>query len=770
MGQAIEVLSDPFYNFRGGPYIFSTAIIRTDNYTGQGYILGNGYALTAGHIVYQYNHENAHAPAQYTITQNPLSWRGNYGLTYSKDVSEAERWYSDYRSHFLSWVDLYRNWKVLANSTIPAPRLSGSLTSPPYPFAFIANDGHVGANGQFLSDRQVLLQAEAAAIQQINDGVSDASIDIPAANPPANELVHGEQNLVALDSVLIHSKGDGYKVKQNSAGLALFYNPNDLTGMNGIFGNGKWQIYRSGGPTAASSSGGLVISVDSQTVSKIKGTFNYSIRSDLGDSGSAYLLKFGKLQFVFGSQSAASRDPTNGKFVAIGDYFDPTGFENINKSVDNQLSPNSDPTNLIVGVNPDSRWVTSTGAHYALGTARRDLFVGTSGSEVFYASRGDTVQVGAGNNVVVFTPSDDPALTQNSEMTVKFGTTASGLASGNTVVEVDPGSNNHYVLDLSGFDKKDVEFIAHGQFVNDPNPYTGEPREVYDPLDTTFEALTFKIKNTGQYITYVTKNMHVGAETHKSKSEAGIAVAKVHLPSIEVLFKSKDDTTNSDQILEKMAAIPTGEDQKNPPGQSGDGLYRYDDPSYIANVVQEDPASSIDQSPVEIAHFQKYFGPNLLNTSGQSTVSLQTPNPPLAAATPQLHAEFAANSSNEIVVTGQASGGAAGGTPAAASSVPDPTILYGTTGTDTLDPAGTYSTVVGNGGGDTFVYKPGYGPVTIDEIDVAANSSNVLQLAAGLTPAMATLSANVAGDVLVDFGNGDSVTLTGELLSANGIS
>ena len=90
-------------------------------------------------------------------------------------------------------------------------------------------------------------------------------------------------------------------------------------------------------------------------------------------------------------------------------------------------------------------------------------------------------------------------------------------------------------------------------------------------------------------------------------------------------------------------------------------------------------------------------------------------------------------------------------------------VLYGDTDANTLDAAGIATTLVGNGGGDTFLYATGYGRVIIDERDATGYSNNLLQLGDGLGPANVTISGNAADDLFLDFGNGDSVTLKGAL-------
>jgi Ca2+-binding RTX toxin-like protein len=96
------------------------------------------------------------------------------------------------------------------------------------------------------------------------------------------------------------------------------------------------------------------------------------------------------------------------------------------------------------------------------------------------------------------------------------------------------------------------------------------------------------------------------------------------------------------------------------------------------------------------------------------------------------------------------------------------TEIYGDGAAQTLDPAGTATTVIGGGGGDIVVYHQGYGALTIDEFDNGTTPNNALQLGAGLTTASTIVSANDEGDIVLDFGGGDQVILTGALKSVAG--
>lgn len=99
-----------------------------------------------------------------------------------------------------------------------------------------------------------------------------------------------------------------------------------------------------------------------------------------------------------------------------------------------------------------------------------------------------------------------------------------------------------------------------------------------------------------------------------------------------------------------------------------------------------------------------------------------------------------------------------------AATSPGSTI-YGDDAANTLDTAGLASTAVGGGGGDTFLFNAGYGSVTIDERDVAGAVSDVLSFGAGVDPYSASVFGKSDGSLVIDFGNGDAVTLANALLS-----
>ena len=64
---------------------------------------------------------------------------------------------------------------------------------------------------------------------------------------------------------------------------------------------------------------------------------------------------------------------------------------------------------------------------------------------------------------------------------------------------------------------------------------------------------------------------------------------------------------------------------------------------------------------------------------------------------------------------------------------PTNTSLYGTAGADSFDSAGYATYIQGGGGADTFLYKPGYGDLEINEDAGSYNQiSSILQFGAGI--------------------------------------
>ena len=98
---------------------------------------------------------------------------------------------------------------------------------------------------------------------------------------------------------------------------------------------------------------------------------------------------------------------------------------------------------------------------------------------------------------------------------------------------------------------------------------------------------------------------------------------------------------------------------------------------------------------------------------------------------------------------------------------PSVAVLQGDAFANVLDPAGGYGEVVGGGGGDTIIYGLGYGPLIIDEQDVAATPANVLQFGADILPGDVMIDANSEGDIVLTIGDDASITIKGALKSTS---
>jgi hypothetical protein len=96
-------------------------------------------------------------------------------------------------------------------------------------------------------------------------------------------------------------------------------------------------------------------------------------------------------------------------------------------------------------------------------------------------------------------------------------------------------------------------------------------------------------------------------------------------------------------------------------------------------------------------------------------------------------------------------------------STADPNQLYGTISADVFDgkgaPVGGQDVEIGNGGGDTFLYKAGYGVLEIDEQDYGANADNVLQLGFGITETQVSVTSDGKNLFLADGTAGDLIEL-----------
>ncbi|MGO9307325.1 MAG: beta strand repeat-containing protein, partial [Candidatus Korobacteraceae bacterium] len=96
---------------------------------------------------------------------------------------------------------------------------------------------------------------------------------------------------------------------------------------------------------------------------------------------------------------------------------------------------------------------------------------------------------------------------------------------------------------------------------------------------------------------------------------------------------------------------------------------------------------------------------------------------------------------------------------------PGNTALYGSGG-NVFDSKGIATYEHGVGGGDTFLYNPGYGQLEIDETGTSATPNNVLKLGAGILADQVIVLGDSAGNIfLFDKESGDEIKLDGELSS-----
>lgn len=93
-------------------------------------------------------------------------------------------------------------------------------------------------------------------------------------------------------------------------------------------------------------------------------------------------------------------------------------------------------------------------------------------------------------------------------------------------------------------------------------------------------------------------------------------------------------------------------------------------------------------------------------------------------------------------------------------------MLVGDTAANQIDTAGLVHSVVGGGGGDTIAYNVGYGALAISETADQSDSGtpNKLVFANGILPDDVSVTGDPQGDLVLDLGNGDVITIAGQLL------
>jgi Ca2+-binding RTX toxin-like protein len=196
----------------------------------------------------------------------------------------------------------------------------------------------------------------------------------PGNNIPANGSI--EAGLVGSDSVLISGGGN---IGSGADGLVVFLTPGDLISPTGVLSGAS--IYRDANVT------GLV---SGSITAASGGRLTFSQHSLPGDSGGAYLLRFGGRDYVIGTQSAQQGHYNSaGVFVPTGDafgtYFSYGDWTAINSAIASGTGDitDNDPTNMVVG---------SVSGDNVTGSFRADIILGLGGNDEL--RDGDTLGTG----------------------------------------------------------------------------------------------------------------------------------------------------------------------------------------------------------------------------------------------------------------------------------------------------------------------------------------------------------------------------------------
>lgn len=750
--------------------------VKFPNSDGTGILIANGLALTAGHCSVGVAISGKYVTGQkiplgsYVVTPYNSITSSTSGNHYYNVILTLTKDSVDY---YNLWTDAYDKWKAsftawqatnVSNSsdTSLAPVLADYLNKYvkpifkvcPYPIFSDFSCGKIGERnlGYAAPTRADLVAANADALYV-------------RISPPRDKEILSAKEAISADSVIV--RNTSAKFGSNSAGLALFYDKSYLISTDTMLPGSKI-FYNSDTARVQGTITAKTLNPGGRGVRN----FGFTTAAVFGNSGSPFLISFAGSSYLFGNVSATSIDTkslpsacavasttgtssvtTSGKGYATGLYLDRAAFDELETAADFVDSdPTHNPQNLIVGVE------RANNINEAVGTKRRDLFIGTDGKETFYASNGDTVDVGSGSNAVIFVPDQAG---YGGDMEVEFGRTSNGAPSGNTVVDVKIGANNRYVLNLKnphdtktkgsarGFSLKDIQIIAGGQTLY---WFPGADHVSWDYLDSLnhshIEFIKIKIRSTGQTIVFDDgEREKLGQVTKLHDGTKGLAY---HSPLDRIILNGK--TLETKDIIDKIV-----EEAKATKGANLDFVQAYGAPVGT-------------KMPIYISELNRTaFGPNPIRSDGSLTIS-QTPTPVPRSPKPLLTHYFGTAQTlagvPDIAVS-QTSGSPSGASSASGSDA-GINALYGTTGADTLDSAGNYSLVYGEGGDDTFIYGRGYGAVTISEADIAMFPHNVLQLGEEITAQDTTISADDGGNLTLDFGAGDSVVLSAELLSANG--
>ena len=237
------------------------------------------------------------------------------------------------------------------------------------------------------AQRQILAKADMSIIDvrgykaQYLTAANSLSNPLPSPRSGSTVARDVEAGITPLDMVIVSGSGSNSgNVNRQNAGLVVFLSPGDL-----VAGSADFLL------TAQFSRKGKSTGTRTGTVDSLRtGGFNFSAASNYGDSGGAYLLKYGSKDFVFGVQSA--QNTATGK--AIGNYFTYGEWQSINVALkQGQVGDqtNDEPTNMVVG---------TSGVDTVVGSFRADIIIGRGGNDDL--ADGDTASASVWANDQLF--------------------------------------------------------------------------------------------------------------------------------------------------------------------------------------------------------------------------------------------------------------------------------------------------------------------------------------------------------------------------------
>lgn len=278
---------------------------------GGAFQIGDGFALTAGHIIYEHNERFNAKPSRIGISN----------IIGGGKVPDG----GDYRGY---------------------------------------RDAYAAAAKSFWSAPPAVLPVDSRGITDVNR----AGI---------------ENKLYEIDTVVIRHAG---QTTSRDAGLVVFLTDSDMIGsgtLNASMGSSS-SVVREGATTG---------SVTGNILSANAGSMTFDVKAEQGDSGGAYLLKYGGQSFVIGTQSSTTATR------AYGTYFLPGEWDNINDLILANQSGNisiKEPTNLVVG---------TTAIENIFGSLRADIILARGGADTL--NGGDALFSAAWGNDQLYGGADD---------------------------------------------------------------------------------------------------------------------------------------------------------------------------------------------------------------------------------------------------------------------------------------------------------------------------------------------------------------------------